>query len=191
MDITTLGRRYQTLLQVFWTGSQHRGQDPFGNVQRCPNQTGSLGELLVDDELFEGTRIDAPWCRPVRRQQARVGEQRTLRSGSLVLVVAVRGGLVVTQLHRGIKRLGDPRPEFGFRVAEIHRHVARLGARELAQPSRPAIRRPDRSRQADGPAPVQVHVVFPGKADGAEHRQGVEHQVRDRRDRDRRGAGRR
>ena len=189
-DVAALRRRNQALLQLFWCGGQHRGQDPLGDVQRRPDQAGSLGELLVDDELFEGTRIDAPRRRPVRRHEAGVGDQRALRPGGLVLVVAVRCGFVVAQLHGGIQRFGDPGPEFGFGVTQIDRHVALLGAGQLSQQPGPAIRRTDRSRQADGPPPVQVHVVFPGETDGAEHRQGVEHQVRDRRDRDRRRPGR-
>ena len=185
-DVATLRRRDQALLQVFWCGGQDRGQDPLGDVQRWPNQPGSLGELLVDDELFEGIRIDAPRRRPVRRHETGVGDQRALRPGSEMLIVAVRCGFIVAQLQGRIQRLGDPGPEVRLRVTQIDRHVALLRAGQLSQHPGPAIRRTDRSRQADGPPPVQVHIVFPSETDGAEHRQGVEHQIRHRRDRDHR-----
>ncbi len=159
------------------SGRDDARQDPFGDAHRRPYQTGAFAELLIHDELLAHAGVAAPRCGPVRRDQSRVGQQLTSRPDGELRIFALAPEAVVGQVECAVKNVADPRPEISVGLAQVHRRLAGGGCRQLAEVAGPSRDRADRGGQAGGPAPVQVQVVFPGEADGAEHGERFEHQA--------------
>jgi hypothetical protein len=149
---------------------QRPGSD--GEV-RTGHRCGS--QLLVDHELLERGGAPAPWRRPVRHDEARLGQRAAL--------VASRGAHRADPRHHGADLVPEHiglRRQIGGQVAAR----APDGERRHLVLERSDIPSGDQLQVGHGPLEVEVRIVLPGEADAAEYLDALLGAVRGRLERD-------
>ena len=151
------GRTYPALLLLSGPVRDEGGEGP-GTHGEVGRDSAGVGQLLVDDELLHGRRAPAPRRRPVRHDQAGLGQRFvTLRP--------------LRRLRHLLDQPPDIRPQ-RFRLLGQLRCELATGAGDGQRGDllfeRTGIPARQQLQVGDGALEVQVRVVLPGEPDAAE-----------------------